>query len=588
MDLITKPELLQTIQLDAALETPAGLSPPADTVILQSRDINSWIERLPAANRGEHGPRLLEALKVFNRTKLPTLVRAEAVELSRERVRELNSHITKQFAETGFPLVKKAQEASRLIRDLNAEIAGSYKIIIKEQLETETGKFNQKLVIVAVHRAIEHLGEILLHSYLSYTRPGPGIWRQMHALYAWAVQNQVHSIPVKETHKQSWNQESPCIEDLYKCQALLSTTSPQRLRQSQIHKVHDQLGEWSKLTRLVPLDDLSHTTRAVFVIDCGSDNPPFKLTVPSGTKQDSFLAFDLGKLIASLQTDLDKFSWESPAHTEASDELPSRSLLKLLIQGWTHSLERRFARRSLNHSAKMAVGFNRVHHLLDGGSAPPGEDSNGPPKKNGRSFPGYSFTGKDADLAGESAAATRRPGSLQSADSPEPRESDSSDLITVHVDDESIGGYRLNWRNAIQAKVRVGDILAIQANNLHDEFIVGIVRWLRHTDDFNLHLGVQTISAGCDAATLGPSPADTSSDRTDRHQCILLSSKARKHIQPTLIIDGMDFKLNAALTLVTGASSQQIMLTDRLESTCRFSRYRFKYLDDAQAIERSA
>jgi hypothetical protein len=347
------------------LETPAASSARADSFFLESENIGSWIKELPIADIGETGRQVLETLAAFNRAKLPTLFRAEAIELFREPVRYVNSNITMHYADIGFPMGSKATEAYRLTRELCAEIAISYKIIIKEQLATESSNYNQNLVIVAVHRALEYLGKALFQSYLSYSGPTPGVWREIHFLYAWAVQNDVHSIPVKKTHKQSWKQENPCIEDLYKSHILMSTTSPQRLRQSKIHKVHAQLCEWSRLTRLVPMRDVSHNSRAVFNIDLWSDSPPSKLTTEDKTRQKSFYAFDLSNLIVCLRTDLGNCRWGSPMRTEASSILPSRSLLHLLIHGWNISLERRFVRRSLNSSLNLVVGLGRLHYMLE-------------------------------------------------------------------------------------------------------------------------------------------------------------------------------------------------------------------------------
>lgn len=584
MDPIAKKEIPQPLQPGAALQTPAQLSAPAGSFFLKSESIRVWIKELPTADIREAGSRLHKTLVEFNRTELPTLVRAEAIELFREPVSHINSSIATQYAETGFPMETGAKEASWLSRELCAEIAVSYKIIIKEQLAAESDEINQKLVVVAANRALESLGEALFYSYLFYSDPNPGIWREIHFFYAWAVQNQVHTIPVKKTRKQSWKQESPCIEDLYKCHLLLASTSPQRLRQSQIRKIHDHLDQWSGLTRLITHEDAFHKTGVFFVVDLGSDDPPSKLSGIDKTKHSDFRAFDLGKLIASLQTDFGKSIWESPTRTETNDQLPSRSLLHLLIHGWTGSVERRFARRSLNHSIYVVPGLDKLHHLLEQEQHPSTQQNDRTVKISALSISNPNFTQKE-DVASTLAGAPQRTTAqlLESLGTavPEPRESfDSDEMLSVLVDDESIGGYRLQLKNVLPPKVRVGDILGIQATGKTVEYRPGIVRWMRYMDDTKLYLGIQIISASCQSARLIPS-ADSSANENNHFRCLLLGGEGAKNVQPAIISDSREFELNRVLTLTTDSRSHQIMLTDCVESTNRFIRYQFRYLDNA-------
>jgi hypothetical protein len=158
-------------------------------------------------------------------------------------------------------------------------------------------------------------------------------------------------------------------------------------------------------------------------------------------------------------------------------------------------------------------------------------------------------------------------------------------VFSILVDDESIGGYQLRWGNTILPKVRVGDMLGIRPKNTPVGYILGIVRWLRYFDDDDLRLGIQIISPSCHSATL-ISSEKTSSSSKNHYRCLLLSGKGVNNIQAGLICDTREFELNTVLTLVTDSGSQQIMLTDWLESNNRFIHYQFKYLEDAQTPEK--
>jgi len=553
MDSTTQSKPPQTLDADAALETPAGSTAAADSFFLKPRNIRNWVKDLPIANIDETGQQLYKTLAAFNRTELPTLDRAESIELFREPVRHVNSNMALINTDMGFPMEPREKTAARLSCELSAEIAISYKIIIKELLAKGNTNFDQKLLIVAIHRALRYLGQALFQSCLSYSSPRPGVWREIHFLYAWSVQNHVHSIPVKETATQSWEQEYPSIEDLYKCHVLMSATSPQRLRQPQIRSIHAQLYEWSRLIKPVSPQDASPNAD-MFFVDLWSDNPPRKLTNAGEIKISGFSAFDLSNLIASLRIDFDNSSWESPTRIEVPGRRPSRSLLDLLLRGWNKSLERRFARRSLNQALDVVLGLDKLHDLL---------------KQENHSR---------GQLSASPATSDQPQHDNQTANRETRNAPDTSEMFSLSTGDESVGGYRLRWKGAISEKVRVGDILGIRAHKPAAEYRLGMIRWLKYLQDHELYFGIEIISPGCHSATLIP-PAATSSHQDIHFRCLLLNDKGVNKHPTELISDTGEFELNTVMTLVTDTDTRQIMLTDWLESSNSFIRYQFKYLE---------
>jgi len=533
------------------LETPARSAGPAGSFLLKANKIRSWIRDLPLANIGETGDQVYKALAAFNRTELNSLVRSEAIELFREPVRYLSSNMATDYVESGFPMSSKAKKSCELSYELCMEMALSYKIIIKEQLAKKL-RFNQKLVIVAVHRALQYLGQALLQSYLSYSDPRPGIWREIHFLYEWAVQNQVHNLPVKETAKQGWKEESQSIEDLYKSHILMSTISPHSLRHTQLCKIHGQLNNWSRLTKVVEQQNATRNS-GVFFVNLHSDSPPHRLTNQAETKDSGLRVFDLSPLIAYLQSNFENASWESPASIETEDELLSRSLLKLLIDGWNKPPERRFARRSLKKSLNVVLGLNSLHYLVDQADLQDLTPATGAPRHN-----------EDLEMNLE----TWKPTAI-------------NEVYSVPTDDESVGGYRLRWEHSIPPKVRVGDIIGIQANEPKGQYALCIVRWLKYLQDDKFYIGIEIIAPGCISAALVPSE-NMISDGKNHYRCLLLTARDVNSIPTGLICDTKEFEPDTVLTLVTNSGARQIMITDRLESNNRFIHYRFKYLEDAQ------
>jgi hypothetical protein len=504
--------------------------------------------------------------------------------------------MTKHYVETGFPLSSKAHKASQLSYELCAEIAISYKIIIKEQLATENTTFEQKLVIVAIHRALQYLGQAMFHSYLSYCDPKSGIWREIHFLYAWAAQNNVHTTPVKETIKKRWRQKNRSIEDLYKSHVLMSTTSPHRLRQSQIRRIHKRLNEWSKLTKVVPLQDLAHSS-GVFYVNLWSDKPPLK-SINAAERNDSrYYAFDLGALLNVLRDDFDKSSWESPTHIEEPGELLPRSLLRLLIRCWNKSLERRFARTHLNLELNVVVGLNTLYHLMEREKQPRMQvntESKATPTApagnlawNDSVFSTLAIASPvkgrhgDSIFADSMNIASTLLGENHTTNWVTQKPFDINALFSVLTYNESAEGYCVSWEGTTPPRIRVGDILGIRSDKTPGEYSPGIIRWLKNSQDGKLYLGVQIIAASCDSATLIPS-AKMSSNRKNHFRCLLLNSNGVDKEQLGLISDTREFELNTVLTLVTEFGAHQIRLIDWVESSNTFIQYQFEYIDDNQ------
>ena len=190
------------------------------------------------------------------------------------------------------------------------------------------------------------------------------MWREIHALYAYAAQNHVHQIPVKETSKRRWRQKNRSIEELYKGYLLLETTAPQRLRQSQIRRIHNKIQEWEKLTEMKELNELSYST-GVFYVNLWSDKPPQRSLSASEKHDSRFRAFDLNEILAKARVDFDETDWESPVSVQKEEGEFSRSLLRLLIRGWNKSLERKFARTQLSIELQVTVGIPNLYRILE-------------------------------------------------------------------------------------------------------------------------------------------------------------------------------------------------------------------------------
>lgn len=586
------------------LSTPKQAEAPADSFLLNAREVKTWTEQLPVANVGETARQVYKTLASFNRMQVPTLVRAEIIELFREPVRYINTNITKHYINVGFPLSPKARKAALLATELCNEIAISYKILFLEQVLGDERNFNQKLVIVAAQRALQYMKQRMFHNLLVYRNYQKGLWQEANYLYAWASQNHVHQIGVKENSKFMWKRKSvQSIEDVYKDMLLISTTSPHRLTQSHLRRVHDKLSEWDKLAEIGPIEELDHQSGAgVFYLNLWSDEPPQKTISPPQLNDSRFRAIDLNGILTEVRREYEAAEWESPAYLDHDHQHLSRSLLRLLIRGWNKSLERKFARNPLQHELYAVVGLSNLLRLLEKNieeAAAEEQASNKQEKKAAVNAPSH-LTWNDSvfstlaiaspinSLGGDSlfndsnnlaSTLLGTEGDTDNQNLFEKLARDPSSAFSVLTYNESVEGYCLGWKDSYPMKVRVGDILGIRSPNNPDEYSVAVTRWLKDSEKEDLYIGIQILASSCSPVTITPGPK-ASSNRQNQYRCLLISGGGLDSERRGILTNTRAFDLNTTMTMVTEFGEHQIRLTQWVESNNNFIHYYFSYVEE--------
>ncbi|BAO43589.1 hypothetical protein [Thiolapillus brandeum] len=591
------------------LSIPKQTEAPEDSFLLNPREVKRWAEQLPVANIGETARQVYKTLATFNRIRIPTLVRAEIIELFREPVRYINTNITKHYLNVGFPLSPKSKKAARLATELCNEIAISYKILFLEQVMGNEKNFNQKLVIVAAQRALQYMKQRMFHNLLIYRDYQKGLWREAHYLYAWASQNHVHHIGVKETSKFLWRRKNAqSIEDVYKDMVLIATTSPYRLTQTQLRLLHDKLQEWDKHTEIGLISDMDNHSAGIFYLNLWSDEPPQKTISPAQRNDSRYRAFDLNGVLSRAREEYDDAEWESPAHMEKNPHHLSRSLLTSLIRGWNKSLERKFARNNLHHEMYAIVGLTNLLHLLEQNIESGQEQQQDKGAQSGNANPSSHLTWNDSvfstlaiasptnSLGGDSIFAESS-SNLASALLGTPMEHEPANLFdamkrdpnaafSVLTYNESVEGYCLGWKDSYPMKVRVGDILGIRSPNNPEEFSVAVTRWLKDIEDDQLYLGIQVMASNCSPITLTPG-TKASSNRQNQYRCLLLSGSGIDSERQGILTNTRAFELNTIMTMVTEFGEHQIKLTKWVESNNNFIHYHFTYVEQEESRKKS-
>ncbi len=582
-----------------ALSIPAQAEAPEDSFLLNPREVRRWAEELPVANIGETARQVYKTLVTFNRIRIPTLVRTEVIETFREPVRYINANIARHYYNVGFPLSSKARKAAQLTAALCDEVANAYKILFLDQILADERHFNQKLVIVAAQRALQYIGQKMFHNLLVYRDYPEGSWREANHLYAWAAQNQVQDVPVKENRgflRSRRNARS--IESIYKALVLFATTNPYRLRQSQIRRIQEKCHQWADLTRLRP----AHETRGntgLFYINLWADEPP-RASLEEAERSDArFVALDLNLVVDEARAEFEESDWESPALLERDHEHLTRTLLRPLIRTWTKSVERRFPRKPVRQEIQATVGLGNLFRLLEEKRnqeeaaraaqqqpQPEQEKSVSPASRltwNDSVFSSLAINSPVSTVGGDSLLGDSKSvistllGTVENETPTTPPSRKHQDPFAVLTYNQSVEGYCLSWHKNHPLRVRVGDVLGIRAPEKPDEYGIAVTRWIRQHTDTELFLGLQILAPVCSEVKISALRRKGSADT--HYRCLLLSNSDDSDHEQTLLTNAHVFQPDTELLMTTEFGQHRIRLTRWIESNNNYVHYQFEYVD---------
>lgn len=576
------------------LRIPEQVPPPADSFLLDPKESKQWIESLPIANVGETARLLFSSLCDFNRMEIPELLRVRIVEQFRQPTEYVIERMRRHFVDQGFPLSGKSRKAAHLAQEFQSELAISYKIIIRQILEGRSSRFDRKLLVIALHRAMFYLSRVLCHTALTYEPWPQNVWREIHNIYAYASQNKIHVAPVKDPLHE--DKAGTSIEQLYKSIILFAASSPQRLRQSQMCALMDYLPKWSRETQLRPTRD-HEVPMGNFHVDLWTDEPPVhdRFKPPQASLRGRVI--DIRTLIKKLNDHFDEHAARSETAAYGPGGEPSRALLRCLLKSWTQGPVRRPVRTKLNFELQVVSGLNRIHQCM----SPPKQKPEPlqqpqhqdpyimPASYGGMSTdmwlgtgssplslsPSVGSVGDDSLFTDSTSLLTQHEPSDEHAPdwlSSEPRD-DESRTWRVQTVSESANGYCIEWQGKRLPPVKVGELLGVQSAADACQFGLGVIRWMAQPEEGPLEIGIEMLSPSCQRAQL------TASEKKDKtgggQRCLLIPSSSEKGEFSELLVESGNIPVGSVVdvNLVDNSDNHTLKITELLEATGAFNRY---------------
>ncbi|MEW8506485.1 MAG: hypothetical protein AB2598_07250 [Candidatus Thiodiazotropha sp.] len=577
------------------LRIPQQAPPSGNSHFLDEKKLASWAKELPVANVGETARKLFQTLRSFNKTELPSSRRILCAEQLREPLDYVSSNLNKHYMGVRFPLSEKAHKIASLNRELHSGMATAYKAVIVDLLMESHGTPDKTQLTLAIHRCISYLSRVILLSVVVYDSYPKRTWHELHTLHRLGSRYGVGSSTV-EDHIEA-NAVRSSIDEMYRRCLLFSLSSPYKLRQRENLQLFDILLEWGRYTLIRPYDDAPE--EYTITIHQDADMAPSHETRIEHTDSKYLQILDVSPLLSSLR-DLFIDSPEEIPTLYGINEL-SKSLIRQLIMLWSKAQKRAFVRTKLNFELRIAVGIRSVFNLITLGDEPDQTDDKS--VEDGTWIETQFAHGSELKVSEHfslmpmdvAAYNPRRgdfeefgPNSTEVSNFEDPGESEfkiwddndknqlDSATSLFHTINESAGGYCLDWRGKKIPKIQVGELIGVQSAMSATQFGVGIVRWMRSSEQDSMKVGVQMIAPNALAITA--TDADPMENKS--YECLLLPEVGTSGQPTSFICSAQSFDVGKVVSISDGENDKEIKLTRLLESSGSISQFQFIYLDD--------
>ena len=243
----------------------------ASNVELNETLLKHWVEKLSA----EDLPAFLEAyqqpLYHFNHRTMPPLVRLKLLEIYRQPLNRMVMQLTsRELSPSARSIEQQNQLIDSLMQRLN-QLAIGYKITVMNAAAENNILTHNAVAKMAIHRAIEQLGYLIIHAYKFYRQPPAGVYHDLHQLFLACL----HAGIGDETPNMSLQQlkAEGSYQHRYIQIMLLGICNPFSLRCNAVLKVYRMMGQLAPLAE-TQLHQQFNASHGMFYINAKSDRLP--------------------------------------------------------------------------------------------------------------------------------------------------------------------------------------------------------------------------------------------------------------------------------------------------------------------------
>ncbi|MFY2764544.1 hypothetical protein [Arenimonas sp. MALMAid1274] len=450
----------------------------------EPRKVKAWVAALPRANAEAAEQELARALEALSSQKLDGGQRLAALEELRAAVVESITLLERQFASNPLPLPADKARAAASAEKFHLALGHGYRAAAAD-LCAPSGSvpfLRGGSVLQALQRAAWHYSRALALAWRVYRPPAAGTWQGLHRVHRFAASIKLDRKTVDD--KLAGGQVD--VYTVYVQTLLLAAINPYAFGQAE-------------------QDSLWPITRG-YAARCGlSEQPPDALAPVVPEDADRGPGPGAGDESHSLWLDLRAFSTDVERALgrvrDGQAELSpgpgpgvrvGNDLLIRLRRAFGQIAARGLVRLPAGHRLETVLGLSGLHYFLAG-------------QRDFDTFMKHSAQGTVHVVSG--ASWTQGAANMTRVN-----------RFTGKVLDQSLGGYRMVWESADQARARVGELVGLNFGDEGEdaEWMVGVMRWLRYEDDGSLSAGVELLSRKSSAVALRVVSADGGSRQINR------------------------------------------------------------------------
>lgn len=464
-------------------DLPRGSGAPG-TFAAEPRKVKAWVAALPRANAQASEQELARALDSLLAQKLDGAQRLGALEELRTAVLETVTLLERQFAANPLPLPPDKARAAAVAENFHLLLAHGYRKAAAETCAPAgTVPFLRSGgVVQALERAAWHYSRALVLAWRVYRAPGAGAWQGLHRVHRFALSLKLDRKSVDDRAAGG----SLDVHTVYMQTLLMASVNPYAFGQGE-------------------QDTLWPITRG-YVSRCGlAERAPDGLAPVVPDDADRGPGPGANDETHSFWLDLRAFAEDieralARVRDGQSELVPAaghgvrvgNDLLLRLRRVFGQIAARGLVRLPAGHRLDTVLGLSGLHYFLAG-------------QRDFDTFMRQSAQGTVHVIAG--AAWTQGGAGMTKVA-----------RFTGKVLDQSLGGYRMTWENAEQVRARVGELVGLSFGEDGEEqdWMVGVMRWLRYEDDGGLSAGVELLSRRGSAVALRVISADGGSRQVSR------------------------------------------------------------------------
>lgn len=433
----------------------------------EGRPLRQFLDNLPRGNPKQTAKLLLDALRSSRTVKKSGSDRLNQLDGARPVILDTVAWLENQFVGSPLPLAHDRKSNALMALELEVALADAYRMACIELCAPKgtIPLLKSAAVSTALVRGLRHYQRALMMSWKLYHSPPAGAWLGLHRMYQFALELGVQNKPAADPALARELQP----HSLYTETAVLSLMNPLAYAQPELDALLKLAQAFSASCAVTPRRGAEGQVMLPLQADLAPD-----CELPED--ESAFLDFStLQQAIADALTAGQ--GDEAEVSAPGGRIVVARSALRRCQRAFGLASARGANRLVSEYAIETVTGLHALHYFAAGRL----DFENFIQKLSQSGQQGLSLS---ADWIGSDGQQMK----VQNAD----------------VLDHSLNGYRLRWPGNVPNRIRIGEIIGLNAAppELEADWMVGSIRWLRYEDDGSISAGVKLLSRRCSAVAI--------------------------------------------------------------------------------------